>query len=280
LIGESGTGKEVLSQYLHSNSLRKHKPFVAVNCASFAHDLAASELFGYAPGTFTGGLKEGKAGLFEAAQGGTLFLDEIAELPLPVQAMLLRVLQEKQVARIGEYRPRPVDIRIIAATNQDLKKWTEEGKFRLDLYYRLNVVELKVPSLKERNEDIVLFAEHFLSKHNQGLSEYYLMPETIEILCSYDWPGNVREIQNVMEYAAAFTDDYQISPRNLPNYLVESAGKKDENSQGEPISPFENEREKIMQALEDTRYNLTKAAKRLGISRGTLYKKIEKYQIN
>ena len=226
LIGESGTGKEVLSQYIHSNSLRKHKPFIAVNCASFAHDLAASELFGYVPGTFTGGLKEGKVGLFEAAQGGTLFLDEIAELPLPVQAMLLRVLQEKQVTRIGEYRPRPVDIRIIAATNQDLKQWTEEGKFRLDLYYRLNVVELKVPSLRERKEDIVLFAEHFLHKHNQGLSNYCLMPETIEVLRSYDWPGNVREMQNVMEYAVAFADDFRIFPWNLPDYMVEAVGKK------------------------------------------------------
>jgi transcriptional regulator with PAS, ATPase and Fis domain len=138
LIGESGTGKEVLTQYIHSNSLRKDKAFVAMNCATLAHDLAASELFGYAPGSFTGGMKEGKAGLFEAAHGGTVFLDEIAELPLPIQAMLLRVLQEKQVTRIGEYRPRTIDVRVIAATNQDLKKSTEEGKFRLDLYYRLN----------------------------------------------------------------------------------------------------------------------------------------------
>lgn len=279
LIGESGTGKEVLSQYIHSNSLRRHKPFVAVNCAAFAHDLAASELFGYAPGTFTGGVKEGKVGLFEAAQGGTLFLDEIAELPLPVQAMLLRVLQEKQVTRIGEYRSRPVDIRIIAATNQDLKQWMDEGKFRLDLYYRLNVVELKVPSLKERKEDIVLFAEHFLSKHNQDLSDYYLMPETIELLRSYNWPGNVREMQNVMEYAVAFADDFRIFPWNLPDYMVEAAGERDENPQDDLISPFENERTKIVQALENSRYNLTKAAKQLGISRGTLYKKMEKYQI-
>ncbi|WP_256238864.1 sigma 54-interacting transcriptional regulator [Bacillus sp. EB600] len=224
-------------------------------------------------------MKEGKAGLFEAAKGGTLFLDEITELPLPVQAMVLRVLQEKQVTRIGEYKPRPVDIRVIAATNQDLKKWTEAGKFRLDLYYRLNVIELKVPSLRERKEDIVLLAEHFLSKHNQDLFEYYLMPETIELLRSYDWPGNVREMQNVMEYAVAFADDFRIFPENLPDYIVEAVGKKVENSQGSPISPFENERTEIVQALEDSRYNLTKAAKRLGISRGTLYKKMGKYQI-
>lgn len=279
LIGESGTGKEVLSQYIHDNSLRKHKPFVAVNCATFSHDLVASELFGYAPGTFTGGMKEGKSGLFEAADGGTLFLDEIAELPLPTQAMLLRVLQEGQVTRVGEYRPRPVNVRVIAATNRDLKQWTADGDFRLDLYYRLNVIELKVPSVRERKADIVRLAEHFLLKHNQGLADYYLMPETIEILCSYDWPGNVREIKNVMEYAVVFAENIWILPCDLPDYIVESIGKKDENLQGVSVSPFENERTQIVEALHDSRYNLTKAAKRLGISRGTLYKKMEKYQI-
>lgn len=279
LIGESGTGKEVLSQYIHCNSLRKHKPFVAVNCATLAHDLVASELFGYAPGTFTGGMKEGKAGLFEAADGGTLFLDEIAELPLPTQAMLLRVLQERQVTRVGEYRPRPVDVRVIAATNQDLKKWTAEGKFRLDLYYRLNVIELKVPSLRERKEDIVPLAEHFLRKHNQGIADYDLMPETIDVLRSYDWPGNVREVRNVMEYAVVFADNFWIFPCHLPDYIVELTGKKDKNLQDAPISPFKDERTQIVEALHDSRYNLTKAAKRLGISRGTLYKKMEKYQI-
>lgn len=279
LIGESGTGKEVLSQYIHEHSLRKNKPFAAVNCATFAHDLVASELFGYAPGTFTGGVKEGKAGLFEAADGGTVFLDEIAELPLPIQAMLLRVLQEKQVTRIGEYRPRPVNIRIIAATNQDLKKMTEEGKFRLDLYYRLNVVELKIPPLRERPEDVILLAEHFLNKNNQGLSDYDLMPETIQILRSYNWPGNVREIRNVMEYTVVFTDQNQIYPCHLPDYIRESLKKNIEHSQEPLISQIENEQAQIAEALSLNRYNISKTAQQLGISRGTLYKKMKKYQL-
>jgi transcriptional regulator with PAS, ATPase and Fis domain len=280
LIGESGTGKEVLSQYIHSNSLRKDKPFVALNCATLAHDLVASELFGYAPGSFTGGMKEGKAGLFEAAHGGTVFLDEIAELPLPIQAMLLRVLQEKQVTRVGEYRPRPLDVRIIAATNKDLKKSTEEGKFRLDLYYRLNVIELKVPSLRERQDDVVHFAEYFLRKQNPHVSDYILMPETVEILQSYDWPGNVREMKNVMEHALVFADNARILPAHLPDYIVESAGKKEKETQEAMISQYEeDEHTQIMKALRDNRYNLTKTAKQLGISRGTLYKKMEKYQI-
>jgi transcriptional regulator of acetoin/glycerol metabolism len=280
LIGESGTGKEVLSQYIHSNSLRKDKAFVAMNCATLAHDLVASELFGYAQGSFTGGMKEGKAGLFEAAHGGTVFLDEIAELPLPIQAMLLRVLQEKQVTRIGEYRPRPIDVKIIAATNQDLKKSTEEGKFRLDLYYRLNVIELKVPSLRERKDDIVHLAEYFLRKQNHHSSDYDLMPETVEILRSYDWPGNVREMKNVIEHALVFADNARILPAHLPDHIVESAGKKEKETQEALISQYEeDEQTQIMKALRDNRYNLTKTAKQLRISRGTLYKKMEKYQI-
>ncbi|HZH58793.1 MAG TPA: sigma 54-interacting transcriptional regulator [Metabacillus sp.] len=221
LIGESGTGKEVLSKFIHSKSLRKKKTFVAINCATFSHDLVTSELFGYAPGMFTGAVKEEKAGLFEEAQGGTLFLDEIAELPLPAQAMLLRVLQEKQVTRIGEYHPRSVDVRVVVATNQDIKQLTEQGKFRLDLYYRLSVVELKVPSLRERKDDIVLLAEHLLNQYSQDDRKgFQLMPETVNVLSTYYWPGNVREIKNAMEHAVVFAEDNRIYPDDLPDHII------------------------------------------------------------
>jgi len=289
LIGESGTGKEMLARYLHQNSMRKHKPFIPVNCAAFAHNLIASELFGYAPGTFTGGLKEGKKGLFEAANGGTLFLDEIAELPLPTQAMLLRVLQEKQVTRIGEYHPRSLDIRVVTATNQDLKDAIQKEKFRLDLYYRLNAVELQVPALRERKEDIVPMAKHFLQKHRSSTFINRLMPSAVELLLSYDWPGNVRELKNTMEHAAIYSDDGHIYPCHLPDALVESVKSKSGNTSIELIAPlkeqrfdetFASERIKIGEALQECRYNVTKTAKRLGISRGTLYKKIKKHQIS
>lgn len=277
LIGDSGTGKEVLSQYIHDHSMRRQKPFVAVNCAAFAHDLVASELFGYAPGTFTGGLKEGKVGLFEVADGGTLFLDEIAELPMPIQAMLLRVLQEKQVTRIGEYKARPLDIRIVAASNKDLKKMAEAGQFRLDLYYRLNSIELKVPPLRERKVDIVPMATHFLREHGHGSFEYRLMPDTMEALCMYDWPGNVRELKNAMEHAVVFAEDDRIFPWHIPDMIRESTGTWDERT--ELLQPPNDERAQIVEALNDSRYNLTKAAKLLGISRGTLYNKMKKYEI-
>ncbi len=279
LIGESGTGKEVLSQYIHDHSLRRHKPFVAVNCAAFAHDLVASELFGYAPGTFTGGLKEGKVGLFEVADGGTLFLDEIAELPLPIQAMLLRVLQEKQVTRIGEYKARPLDIRIVAASNKNLKKMADVGQFRLDLYYRLNSIELKVPPLRERKEDIVPMAEHFLGTHRHGSFAYRLMPDTMDALRLYDWPGNVRELKNAIEHAVVFAEDDRIFPWHIPDMIQESTGTTEDSKRLLQPTPIDDERAQIVEALNDSRYNYTKAAKLLGISRGTLYNKMKKYEI-
>ncbi|QDS35373.1 sigma-54-dependent Fis family transcriptional regulator [Brevibacillus brevis] len=279
LIGESGTGKEVLSQYIHDHSLRRHKPFVAVNCAAFAHDLVASELFGYAPGTFTGGLKEGKVGLFEVADGGTLLLDEIAELPLPIQAMLLRVLQEKQVTRIGEYKARPLDIRIVAASNKDLKKMADAGQFRLDLYYRLNSIELKVPPLRERKEDIVPMAEHFLSAHRHGSFAYRLMPDTMDALRLYDWPGNVRELKNAIEHAVVFAEDDRIFPWHIPDMIQESTGTTEDSKRLLQHTPLDDERAQIVEALNGSRYNYTKAARLLGISRGTLYNKMKKYEI-
>lgn len=283
LTGESGTGKEVLAQYIHCLSLRKDKPFIAFNCGALAHDLAASELFGYASGSFTGGLKGGKCGLFESADGGTLFLDEIGEMPLPIQTMLLRVLQEQEVTRIGEYQPRPINVRVIAATNRDLKKEINEGKFRLDLYYRLCVVNFRVPALRERKEDIQLLSNYFLDNKDKGHSRI-LSSEALQILNQYDWPGNVRELKNAMDYAMLFAEK-NIFPEHLPVTIMQF-----ENNRGETIcnpniteedeKQLLPEKERIIKLLESTRYNISKTAKIMGISRGTLYSRLKQYKIN
>ncbi len=275
LTGESGTGKEVLARYIHRNSNRSGHPFVAVNCSALTHDLAASELFGYAPGTFTGGLKEGKKGLFEEADGGTLFLDEIGELPLSTQAMLLRVLQEGQATRIGEYRPRQLDVRVITATNRNLRHAVHEGNFRQDLYFRLNAVELKLPALREREEDVLLLAEYFLRQHQETCLPYRFMSETKERLLAYPWPGNVRELKHAVEHAVIFSEDERIYPSSLP----EAVRSETEDGGSEYPKNEPDEKSVISDALRLNRYNLTKTAKQLGISRGTLYKKMERYQI-
>jgi transcriptional regulator with GAF, ATPase, and Fis domain len=217
IIGESGTGKELLAQSIHTGSSRGKQPFVAVNCAAVPESLLESELFGYEGGSFTGALKEGKAGLFEQAQNGTVFLDEIGDMPLPLQAKLLRVLQERQVTRVGAQKVTSVNIRVIAATNRDLREKIRAGQFREDLYYRLNVLPLTVPPLRERTEDILPLLEHFLQEHRQ--SELSVTPETKEILLRYSWPGNIRELGNVASYVS-FTTESQLSPQTLPHYIL------------------------------------------------------------
>lgn len=296
LTGESGTGKEELAKYIHAHSRRHDKPFLAFNCATLNHELAASELFGYAAGSFTGGLKTGKAGLFEAANGGTLFLDEIGELPPRVQAMLLRVLQERQVMRIGEYQSRPVDVRIIAATNQDLEKAAQAGDFRFDLWYRINAVTLHLPPLRHRPEDIPLLAAYFLrdKQRNDGIP-FTLAPETVHCLVHYPWPGNVRELKNVIEYAALFADSGRILPDHLPAALRATGPQPQDVPNGRSSQPMsdnqpvyhppnedhqsERERQHLLALLHETRYNISKAARQLGISRGTFYKRLKKYGI-
>ncbi|WP_203362519.1 sigma-54-dependent Fis family transcriptional regulator [Bacillus sp. REN10] len=280
LTGESGTGKEVFSQTIHRLSDRKEKPFITFNCSSLNHELAASELFGYAPGSFTGGLKEGKKGLFEAADGGVLFLDEIGEIPLTVQPLLLRVLQEKEVLRVGEYKPRKVDVRIIAATNRDLKQMIQEGTFREDLYYRLSVISLSIPPLRERKEDIVPLAHYFLETC-QLAQRLQFSQSVINVLQTYGWPGNVRELRNVIEYSVLFADGHIIETKHLPDYLQEhiSASAVKAN-QWQARSTEKHERENIMDMLKQTNFNVTKAAKMLGFSRGTLYNRLKKYNIS
>lgn len=282
LTGESGTGKEVISRHIHRLSTKKKQPFIAFNCSSLNHELAASELFGYAPGSFTGGLKEGKKGLFETADGGVLFLDEIGDLPLSIQPMLLRVLQEKEVVRIGEYKPRKINVRLITATNKDLMKMIEEGSFREDLYYRLSVVNLVIPPLRDRKDDIELLIKYFLQL-NESNVDMAFSQEAIEILKQYHWPGNIRELKNVVDYAVLFVEKGQnrIDVDHLPDYLQKIPPQLPTNQVEETVHhETKNERELIIKMLKKTNYNLTKAAKMIGFSRGTLYNRLKKYDIS
>jgi transcriptional regulator with PAS, ATPase and Fis domain len=216
ILGESGTGKELLAQSIHRESARDKQPFVAVNCAAVPENLLESELFGYEGGSFTGALKEGKTGLFEQAHHGTVFLDEIADMPMVLQAKLLRVLQERQIMRIGSQKVINVNIRVIAATNHDLRERIRAGRFREDLYYRLNALPLLVPPLRERPEDIFLLLDHFLTEHQRkGL---VFSSEAREVLLRYPWPGNIRELSNVASYLSFMTPAL-VTPETLPYYL-------------------------------------------------------------
>ncbi|WP_347562556.1 sigma 54-interacting transcriptional regulator [Clostridium sp. AWRP] len=217
ITGESGTGKELFAQSIHNASLRKNRPFVAINCAAVPESLLESELFGYESGAFTGARKEGKAGLFEQANMGTIFLDEIGDMPLTLQARLLRVLQEKQVMRIGSDGLINVDIRVIAATNKNLLQMIEKGQFRKDLFYRINVLPINIPPVRERKEDIISLIKYFMGRKKT----IRLSDEVIEIFMNYSWPGNIREIQNVASYIKIMTDDEEVKARDLPYYLVD-----------------------------------------------------------
>jgi sigma-54 dependent transcriptional regulator, acetoin dehydrogenase operon transcriptional activator AcoR len=218
ITGESGTGKELLAQSIHNASNRAQYPFVAINCAAVPESLLESELFGYESGSFTGALKEGKIGLFEQANKGTIFLDEVGDMPLSLQARMLRVIQERQVTRIGSPKVMNIDIRIIAATNHNLADECRHGKFREDLYYRLNILPLVIPPLRERREDIFPLLDHFLD--NYSIRQAEISPEVKDILLRYRWAGNVRELQNVAAYLA-FVIDGQVSIDNLPQYILE-----------------------------------------------------------
>jgi PAS domain S-box-containing protein len=282
LLGESGTGKELFAHAIHNGSGRSYFPFVKVNCAAIPSELLESELFGYEEGAFTGARKGGKIGKFELASGGSIFLDEIGDMPLKMQAKLLRVLQEKEIERIGSNNPIKVDIRVIAATNKDLKKLVEEKKFREDLYYRLNVMTIEIPPLRERYGDIEPLANLLLNKISNQLGKHVckIDKKTMEYLKSHNWPGNVRELENVLERAINLTDSDTISPLHLPAYLTQT----NKAIMSGPIRPLryiieDAEKEAIVRCLEYTKGNKLKTAKILGISRSSLYDKIEKYGI-
>lgn len=279
LEGESGTGKEVLAQAIHSDSQRRSYPFIAINCAAIPRELIQSELFGYVRGAFTGANKEGQVGKFERAHKGTIFLDEIGDMPLEAQANLLRVLQEKVVVPVGGMEPRQVDVRIIAATNKCLKSAVEAGGFRSDLYYRLSVMSLRLPPLRERVEDIWALIEYFLEKHSNGIKTIDTLefdPDVKRIMERYDWPGNTRELENAVIYLLTKMKGNRVGPGDLPQQLVERAG-------GIPFEKVERiddlECQAIQKALVQCGGNTARAAKMLGISRATLYRKIKKYHL-
>lgn len=281
--GESGTGKELVAHALHAGSPRRTGQFVKVNCAAVPENLLESELFGYQEGAFTGARKGGQVGKFEQANGGTIFLDEIGDMPLAMQAKLLRVIQEKEIERLGENRPRQVDVRVVTATNRNLEELIRDGKFREDLYYRLNVVSLTIPPLRERMEDIAELAIYFMSKFNIefGLNVKDMDREVWELLHSYNWPGNVRELENVVERAFNLVDGDYISISHLPQYL-QKYGKGARRSLSNKTLPAlldQVEKEALLEALTSTGGNKMQAAKILGISRAWLYKKMKQYDI-
>ncbi len=282
LLGESGTGKELFAHAIHNGSGRSYFPFVKVNCAAIPSELLESELFGYEGGAFTGARKQGKIGKFELASGGSIFLDEIGDMPMNMQAKLLRVLQEKEIERIGSNKTQKVDIRVIAATNKDLRKMVDEKKFREDLFYRLNVMTIEIPPLRERYGDIKSLANLLLKKISNQLGKYVckIDKRTMEYLESHTWPGNVRELENVLERAINLADSDTILPVYLPSYLTQT-NKAIING---PIKSLKYiiedvEKEAIIRSLEYTKGNKLKSAKILGISRSSLYTKIEKYGI-
>ena len=280
LSGESGTGKELFAHSIHQSSNRKNGPFVRVNCGAIPFDLAESELFGYVKGAFTGSNPTGKKGKFEYASGGTIFLDEVASMPLAIQAMVLRVIQEKEIQPLGSSETREVNFRLIAATNQDLEKLVKEGRFRGDLYYRLSSVPCHIDPLRERPEDIPFLAQSLLPEINRKLrgSVLSINPEAIDILCQYSWPGNVRELLNVLEQSIlnAYATD-EINPDSLPSFLKKSVDPSKSNLEGIREVVSEAEKDAIDRALEMTNGNKKRAAELLGISRAALYNKLKRF---
>ncbi len=298
LLGESGTGKELFAHAIHLESARKNGPFVKVNCASIPAELAESELFGYSEGAFTGALRSGKPGKFELADKGTIFLDEIGDLPLSLQAKLLRVLQEKEVERLGKSAPKKVDFRLICATNKNLKKMVEKNQFREDLYYRIFAVPIRIPPLRERIEDIEKLAYHFLGLLANDTKVKEISKEYLDILKAYHWPGNIRELKNVIELSVYRTEGEILYPSSLPTYILESVdnlptfiepkfelnSKKDSITNDSRLRTLkeeleEKEKEIILKALKLTNGNKTKTAQLLGIHRTGLHKKLNKYNI-
>ncbi len=279
LSGESGTGKEVLARAIHQQSNRSHRPFVAINCAAIPSELLESELFGHEKGSFTGAIAT-KVGKFEMATGGSLFLDEVGSMRLDLQAKILRALQEREVERVGGTRTIKIDVRVIAATNRDLKKAVEEGTFREDLYYRLNVVPITLPDLKDRQEDIPLLANHFVQKFTQESNSNIreISKEAMGILLSYPWPGNVRELENVIERAVTLGRGPAIQPGDLPPHLAGGAGPV-EKALAQEATLEDLERDYIRAVLRRTKGHQIRAAAILGIDRRTLYRKIRRYGI-
>jgi len=281
IYGESGTGKELVARAIHETGARSGGQFVAVNCGAIPDPLLESELFGYARGAFTGALKD-KTGLIEEADGGTFFLDEVGDLSLPLQAKLLRLLQEREIRRVGENRTRSVNVRFISATNKNLDKEIEKGSFREDLYYRLRIITIEIPPLRERKEDLLLFLNYFAEKYSRDLKKEraYFTPRTLDLLLNYSWPGNVRELQNEVQRCLIlcgedrFVREEFLSPKINPQQ--ETSNSADYNFFG---AKAEFVRRFLNQALQRSNFNKAKTAEEIGISRQGLFKLMKKHKI-
>lgn len=277
VLGESGTGKELIAEAIHVNSGRKNKPFVPINCGALPKDLQESELFGYVKGAFTGAATN-KKGLFEEANGGTIFLDELGEMELPMQVKLLRFLQDHKIFRIGDSKPISVDVRVICATNKDLKKQILDKKFREDLYYRVNVISLSLPPLRDRKSDIPVLANYFVAKYAErfGKGDIYLGEDAVKELMSYEWPGNIRELQNVIERSVILADDAEIGTEHFPKDLTEPKVNISNILQDQPTLD-ELEKRYILETLKASNGNKVLTCERLGISTTTLWRKLKEY---
>ena len=281
ILGESGTGKELVARSIHQLSLRSEKKFIAFNCGSFTEDLMANELFGHEKDAFTGATKA-KAGLIKVADGGSIFLDEIGDMPLTMQVKLLRVIQEKEILPVGGEEPISVDVRFIAATHRDLKEDVEKGHFRQDLFYRLNVITIKLPSLSNRDGDIPLLAYHFLTQKCKAMKKDVesITRESMELLCQYTWPGNIRELENVIERAVALASVPEIQVGDLPEYIRNLSVQTYRRPDSELPTLDEQERNYIKWVLDKCNGNKTKAAKIMSIDRVSLWRKIKRFEID
>ncbi|MEI6420945.1 MAG: sigma 54-interacting transcriptional regulator [Lentisphaerota bacterium] len=279
LTSESGTGKELFAHSIHQGSVRSMKPFIKINCSAIPSELLESELFGYEEGAFTGARKGGRSGKFESADGGTLFLDEIGDMPAGMQAKLLRVLQEREVERIGAQHPVKVDVRIIAATNQNLPDMVEKGLFRADLYYRLNVIAIRIPPLRERPSDIDQLVPYLLEKICSHLGKYIedVSPKTVQLLKSYSWPGNVRQLENILECAVNLLDGTVITPRDLPEIVTGTPSENEIKSMRELL--VDTEKDAIIKVLNFTNGKKAKTARLLKISRSNLYERMNRLNL-
>ncbi|MCC6971220.1 MAG: sigma-54-dependent Fis family transcriptional regulator [Phycisphaerales bacterium] len=277
IVGESGTGKELFARAIHYNGITRDKPFIAVNCGAIPENLIESELFGHRKGSFTGAVKD-RIGYFEAANGGTLFLDEISTLPIQVQSSLLRVLEERVVVPVGDTRPRPVEVRIIAASNQNLQTLCKEGKFREDLLYRLDVVRLPLPPLRQRRQDIPLLAQHFLDKYTRKMNKNVtgISNAAMRALLNHEWRGNVRELENVIERAVIFSEGRDVEASDLP---FQSAATDEDTGEDLKQALMQFERQHIIYSLRRHNYDKAETAQHLGIGVSSLYRKLEELRI-
>jgi len=277
ITGESGTGKELVAKAIHYNGIRKEAPFIAVNCAAIPETLLESELFGYKKGAFTDAKVDKKGLIFEANEG-TLFLDEITEMPLTLQAKLLRLIEEKEVRPLGDTNSYPIDVRIISASNREIKSFIQEGRFREDLYYRLKVIDIELPPLRERREDLSLLIQHFVNKFNQELRKDVsgISDEALKFLLNYSWPGNVRELENVIQRAITLSQQATILPEDLPDEVVQEVEENlVEKGLRERYTIDQLEKEYIKKVLAEVGGNKSKAAEILGLDRKTLYRKLQ-----